>query len=100
MNFPKKITELLMCIMEGADKNTLAVIPCKDKEGGDHFVLIGLAGHDATPLAIVREDLADFLAKPQGITGTLRVGRVCACGECHTPDGDVPGMPTANKLMN
>lgn len=96
MTFSKKTEELLKAIMICADNNNLAVMPCKDKDGGDHFVLIALAAGAATPLAIIRDDIGDFLAKPQGETQVLQIGRVCGCGECHTSDPMLQ-MLTANK---
>lgn len=96
MTFSKETEELLKTIMMCADNDKLAVIPCKDKEGGDHLVLIGLSGVAATPLAIIRDDIMDFLAKPSGMAQILKIGRVCACGECHTSDPMLQ-MLAANK---
>lgn len=96
MNFSKRTEELLKLIMICAEDNALAVVPCKDKEGGDHFILIGVKAGAATPLAIIRDDIVDFITRPQGATQALHVGRVCECGECHTSDPMLE-MLMANK---
>ena len=69
MAFPKAIEDAFKMAMDAARNCDLAVAKFQDKDGKEHFVLgvaAGCACHQRSfmPLAILRDDLHEFLVQP------------------------------------
>jgi len=73
MPFPKRIEDIFKIIMDAAKSCDLLITQVADKDGGKHFVLAAPSGCDCPhhqksvmPLAIIRDDLHEFLVQPNG----------------------------------
>jgi len=73
MAFPKGIEDAFRLIMDAAKSCDLLVTQVSDKDGNKHFVLAAQSGCDCQhhqksvmPLAIIRDDLCEFLVQPNG----------------------------------